>query len=413
MKSFRFKPEDLVLGSALRRAAPRLSAEVRYDPLRAAAMNDLVFGEIVKVPSPALGRTRPNWLERLYLHGDGIKLANERMPLAPCIGVIGNRYAPPYLIGGFTHPITGASNGEIRGGSVADGLFGINAIGYVDHAAFPDQRASIKIHGVLVDGLGRSINLSRFREALDAGTAPYPSHTCLIVVAGHSTDAGKTTCAWALATELRKQGLLVTMEKKTGTACCRDWLRCHSAPETGVLEKTGDEFSFAPDSFPARDFVDALGVVSDVTIETASFVAESVRYTKAFLSRWRPDFHIVELADSISHASNTALLRARYFQDHIDALVYACVPTHEAAAHLMAYVRSLGYRRTPVLLSGPLANEPRYDMARAEIRARLGIPVCRSAVEHDGRWIAEGGELAGEVLRHRRQRARRLRVEFK
>jgi hypothetical protein len=139
-------------------------------------------------------------------------------------------------------------------------------------------------------------------------------------------------------------------------------------------------------------------------------VAESVRYTEAFLSRARPDFHIIELADSISHASNAALLRTDYFRRRIDALVYACIPSAEAAAHCLAYVRSLGYLRTPLLFSGPLANEDRHAMAREEVRARLKARVCRSAVHQDSRWIAEGSELLRELLEQKNERAGRRQI---
>ena len=281
---------------------------------------------------------------------------------------------------------------------MVDSLFGVNAIGYVNHEADPEERARIKVHGVIVDELGRSINLYSIPRSLGRSVGPVPIPYLCDSVAGHSTNAGKTTCAWALASELRRRGFRVTVEKKTGTACCRDWLRCSVEPGADVLENEGDEFSFIPSSFPARDFVDALGVASDVSIETNTFVTESIRYTRAFLCRFRPDFHVIELADSISHTSNAALLRAKYFQDHVGALVYACVPTHEAAAHFLVYLRSLGYEGKRLLLSGPLANEPRYGMAKEEIQARLGVPVCRMAIKKNGRWVADGSQLVDDWL---------------
>jgi hypothetical protein len=325
-------------------------------------------------------------------------LKNERMQPGPCIGVVANRYAPPYLIGGLTNPVTGRPNGEIRGGSEVDGLFGVNAIGYVNHERDIGERVRIRVRGCLVDRRGRSVNLSWFRDRLPDPTESAMPQPHLIVVAGHSTDAGKTTCAWALVSELRIRGFAVTVEKKTGTASCRDWLRCYADPRTGALQGEGDEIVFAFDKFPARDFVDGVGVASDVSVGLRKFIPASIAYSRAFLGRARSDFHVIELADSLSHVTNVGILRTRFFRQRIKTLVYSGIPTQESAAHLLAYLRLLGYRQTRVLLSGPLANEERYGMAREEIAMRLGLRICRSATHEGGCWIPEGSELARAVL---------------
>jgi hypothetical protein len=398
MKSFRVDAAQVVLGSAVRRALPYVLAEseLRYDPARPALLNDLVFGEIVPAATDA-EPSKKNFLERLYPHADAVRLKHEAMPAGPCVAVVGNRYAPPYLIGGLTNPITGEVNGEIRGGTVAVSLFGVNAIGFVNREDAPEARAHIKIRGVVVDRRGQSLSLRRFRDVLgDSGRSSHPDPH-LVVVAGHSTDAGKTTCAWSLVRELQAQSFAVTVEKKTGTACCRDWLRCFADPRIGALEHEGDEIIFAPDRFPARDFVDGVGVASDVSDRPGPFVAASVRYTGAFLAQYHPDFHVVELADGISHVSNARLLRSAYFRRHARTFVYASVPTHEAVAHFCAYLHALGYDGAQILLSGPLANEPRYETAREEITVRLGLRLCRSAVYEAGRWVPTGEELADAV----------------
>lgn len=399
MDSFRFDPDQIVVGSVLRRVLPRLlsTGALRYDLHRPAALNDLVFGEITRVPSCTFAQLKYNFLERLYPHADGVKVQCERPRPGPCLGVVGNRYAPPYLIGGLSHPITGQINGEVRGGALVDGLFGVNAIGFVNHEADPEERVRISVRGVLVDERGRSLNLSAFREPLpdvpDASPAP-----SIIVVGGSATDAGKTTCAWALVHGLRSRGFSVTVEKKTGTSCCRDWLRCHADPDAHLLERDGDAVCFRPDEFPARDFVDGLGVASDVSAPATPFATASVRYTRAFMARARPDFHVIELADNLAHVSNVALLRSRYFRQRTGVLIYSGLTTPEAAAHFVAYVRALGYGRTPALLSGPLANEERYRMAVEEITTRLGLPVCRSATRRGDRFIPDGRELGDAVL---------------
>lgn len=400
MKSFRLDPGDIVLGSVLRRAMPSLLSErgLRYDPDRSAVLNDLVFGEILGAGRRSFEPLTKNFLERLYPAGNAVRLRNEPRVSAPCVAVVGNRYAPPQLIGGLTNPLTGLSNGEIKGGAVVDSLFGVNAIGYVNHEAEPQERVRIKIHGVIVDDGGQSLNARTFRERFsdrpkEPGLEPH-----LIIVCGYSTDTGKTTCAWALVSELQKRGFAVTMEKKTGTACCRDWLRCYADPRVGALEHMGDELLFDPDRFPARDFVDGVGVASDVSIDAPQFVPASIRYTRGLLGHYRPDFHVIELADSISHMSNSHLLRSEYFRRRLRTLVYVSTPTHEAVSHFRAYLRALGYHQVQVLLSGPLANEAQYTMARDEIRARLGLPIRRSAIPEAGRWIPDGSELADAVL---------------
>jgi hypothetical protein len=175
-------------------------------------------------------------------------------------------------------------------------------------------------------------------------------------------------------------------------------LRCFSDPAVCVLEKENDEASLNFEHFPARDFVDALGVASDVSVDPARFVSQSVDYTRAFLARFQPDYHVIELADSIAHVVNAMLLRSKYFREQAMTLVYSGLPTYEAAAHLRAYVSTLGHAQTPLLLSGPLANENRFDMARDEITERLGLPICRSAIAKDTRWVPAGSELANAVL---------------
>ncbi len=320
-----------------------------------------------------------------------------------CVAVVGNRYAPPDVVGGLTNPLTGRPNGQITGGAVVDSLYGVNAIGFVNHHASPEDRVRIRVHGVMVDGRGRALNLSAFRERLSGDTAASGPEPHLIAVAGHSRDAGKTTSAWALVSELQKRGFTVTVEKKTGTACCGDWLRCYADPRVGAMQRYGDEIVFHPDRFPARDFVDAVGVASDVSVDVGTLVRTSVPYTRGFLARHRSDFHVIELADSIAHVSNVGLLRSAYFRRRLRTLIYVSSPTHEAVDHFRAYLRGLGYRRLQVLLSGPLANEARYEMAREEIAARQDLPICRSAVQDGERWIPDGSQLASAVLEESRR----------
>src|SRR3970040_2669458 len=148
MKSFTFDPGTIVVGSALRRAVGHLLAEreLRFEPRCSAKLNDLIFGEIIQAPTRPFAKLKYNFLERLYACDGAVRLKNELLQPGPCVGVVGNRYAPPYLIGGLTNPITGQLNGEIQGGAIVDGLFGVNAIGFVNREADPAERVRIQVH---------------------------------------------------------------------------------------------------------------------------------------------------------------------------------------------------------------------------------------------------------------------------
>ncbi len=407
-------PHQVIYGSALRRAWRLVDAGLlHYDPDREAGLNDLVFGELLPPPAGTLWTT--NWLERAWPAGPSVAEI-EMAPLSsgPCIGVVGNRYAAPWLIGGLFHPITGLRNGVIRGGVEVDSLFGVNCLGFFNSG--PEPRARVKVLGTLVDETGRSLSLLDFREPWTRGRdlppaaplfAPGPeddrSRQCRqIVVAGHATDSGKTTCARALIRALRRRGFRVTVEKKTGTACCRDWLSCLLDRRLDPPAQPGVppfRTTLELDGPDGRDFVDALGVASDVSLPPSRFARESAAYTVHHLRRLESDFHVVELADGISHVSNLALLSQPAFAGRIAALVYCSLPSPEAVSHFLSFSSHLGLPRgTPVLLSGPLANEGRFELARLEVQQRWHVAALPSADMVDGSWEPTGESLAAALL---------------
>jgi hypothetical protein len=394
---------DVVVGSALRRVGPILWSGESFvcDPKRPARLNDLVFGEILEVPEAGRVDTA-NWIERIHPGESPAKLAISPEPLRKgvFVGVIGNRYAPPYLIGGLQDPVTRQSNGEIRGGSIAEGLFAANCVGFVNLAAGDFPRARVRIEGVLIDRRRRPFNLRDFREPLERAHSSFSGDSKRVLVAGYSSDAGKTVTARALVRELTSRGFRVTFEKKSGTACCRDWLSCF--PESG-LESPANDSSVAREiniqAFPARDFVDGLGVASDVSVAITTFVRESVLYTDSFVARRSPDFHVMELADNIAHGPNWALLRDPAFASRLSAIVYCPLPRIESVIHFLSFLRStLGLRDLPVVLSGPLANEARFEIVRREARARCRVPIARSARLLEMGWESEGEDLAEALL---------------
>lgn len=402
---FTFDPQAMVTGTVLRRALPYLLENRRllFDPDREGALNDLVLGDIVEVPAHGtMGGNPVNWLERLHWTGDGrnFEIRREALQPGPFIGVLGNRYATPRMIGGLTHPLTGASNGIATGGSLMDSLFGVNCIGFLNQTCEPDSRVRVRLRGVLVRPDGQALNLRDFR--VPVSNAPVPPEVPIIAVCGWATNAGKTTCVRSLVTGLAGKGFRVTAEKKSGTACCRDWLEyfsdCRDVPgrtKCGWPPTTLIDF----DLFPARDFVDALGVASDVSLELSAFVEESIAFTDAFVTAGQPDFHVIELADGIAHRTNLALLSEPRFADRISALVYCPVPVPDAIAHFRAFVASSpALSGLPLILSGPVANEEQYEMVCLEVEERFGLNCVRSAVETADGWVAQGKELAEAIL---------------
>ncbi|GAB4220131.1 MAG: hypothetical protein Kow001_00610 [Acidobacteriota bacterium] len=413
-------PDQVIYGSALRWAWTLVEAGVLYyDPDRDAGLNDLVFAEFLPVPS-GLDPSLKNWLERSRPRGPALaEIELSRLQEGPCVGVVGNRYAPPYLWGGLFHPVTGAANGVVRGGVEVDSLFGVNCLGFINDG--PDVRPRVRVLGTLADKAGRSLSLRDFREswtpepgrnrhrlpgsassAQSAVRSAAPPGECrLIVVAGHSTEAGKTTCARALVRGLRARGFPVTVEKKTGTACCRDWLSCllDRTLESPLDPAAPLRLSLDLERTGGSDFVDALGVASDVSMPARRFARESAAYTARKLNAGASAFHVVELADGISHTTNQALLVEPAFRRRIDALVYCPLPSPEATAHFLVHVARLGLSPgTPVLLSGPLANESCHRLARLEVEHRWRIPVVPSATLTDAGWEPMGDGLAAALL---------------
>jgi hypothetical protein len=407
-------PREMIIGSALRRVGPVLwnGAAIECDPNRTARLNDLVIGEIIEAPNTyEVGA--PNWIERLYpgeLPGR-VTIACEPLRKSTFIGAIGNRYAPPYLLGGLQDPVTRRPNGEIRGGSIADGLFGANCVGFVNLASSEFPGARVRVEGVLIDRRRRPFNLRDFREPLELPQTNCAGDSKRVLVAGYSSDAGKTVTARALVRELTSRGLRVTFEKKSGTACCRDWLSCF--PESG-LESPEDGSSPAREidirEFPARDFVDGLGVVSDVSIAIRTFARESGVYTESFVAQRSPDFHVMELADNIAHGPNWALLRDPGFASRLSAVIYCPLPRIESVLHFLSFLRStLGLRDLPVVLSGPLANEGRFEIVRREVQARCRVPIAPSARLCTSGWESEGKDLAEALLEAMTARGRPVR----
>lgn len=396
-------PDKVIVGSALRRARHLLfDSTIKYQSEIPLALNHIVAGEIIKAPPVSEQDTGLNWIERIYPGSKDrlVCLKNEFLKEGPFIGVLGNRYAPPYLIGGLTHPIDGYPH-RLRGEEPISSLFGVNCIGWFDQGPKKEHRTILRILGTLIDEQG-PVSLRHFREKVkgrEMVSASQTARVSLVLIGGYSTNAGKSTCARALSASLRKRGFRVSIEKKSGTACCRDWISCLGKDQVQNVGSIEPGFEFDPDQSYGRDFVDGLGIASDVSLDSESFTLESTSYTGRLLHNWRPDFHIVELADGLCHQRNWSLLQNPEFKQWISCIIYSPHPSFEAAAQSLSFFRNELKIQQPVLFSGPIANEENYTIAQEEILFRLKTPICPSALFKDQQWVPDGEALADHVCR--------------
>ncbi|GAB4252624.1 MAG: hypothetical protein Kow00109_28250 [Acidobacteriota bacterium] len=410
IKIVRVDERELHVSAALRNAAEVLRELplVRYDPEREGRLNEVVFGEILEpiCAHPAAGEL--SMLETIQPKDPSFSGDLEVHYCAParpgfCLGILGNRYATPYVLGGLEHPVSGKPNGVVRGGTVVDSLFGVNCLGFVNAGIPPEERVQVRIHGVLVDGEGRPVNLRRYRRRPAEAARRCGRRTRQVVVGGYATDAGKTTCARALFQGLQTLGLTVTLEKKTGTACCKDWLSCLYDRDLDPREPGASQAFTVPlprEPRQAFDFVDTLGIASDVSLPTATFVEEASAFTAAYLAGRPADVHIVELADGFAHTRNQALLADSLFQGLTDLLIYNPLPYPDAVGHFFTFLERIGWpAHKPVLLSGPLANEPRHAMVLDEVVHRYQAKVVPCARREGDRWRPWPDPIAHAVAR--------------
>lgn len=367
---------DLIICSVLRRMLHVFDAKhLTYDTDRAARCNDLVLAEIKYTPERPLDNSE-YYMERIF-HGKKGLIFKAEEPRPGLIAVaVGNRYAPKSLIGGLYNPITGRVNGEIRGGSDVYDLGTYNLVGFINHIIEPRQRGRMKVLGTLLDRKGKPFNTEDFRVRWK--DAAVPRHGLGVLVCGSAMDSGKTSCCTALAKGLRSRGLRVTFEKKTGTGSFRDGLRtCLEDHDMSDMTGPGIEVDYT--NLSASDFVESAGRVSDVSGPLDQFVYNSLLFTPGFLADRKPDLHIVELADNLSHLSNLALLQHERFRDLFQAIIYVPVPSFDTVHHFLHFLRKeLHWHDIPVAFSGPIANESQWVVLREEITERLGLPCLPS-----------------------------------
>lgn len=381
IKRIEISPADLMVGSALRHLLPRLhEGRLRYDPDRVLHENDVLLGEVCGVPARRFDAALFVGLESVAPCAEGLEFAAGDVREGLVAITVGNRYAPRVLLGGVRHPVTGALQEPLRGGSVTSDLIAMNIAGPVHAVAEPHDRCRIRVLGALVDEHDRTRRLPRMPVELDGAGW---DGAVGVLVTGHAMEAGKTTFCMGLVDAARRQGLRCTYEKKTGSACARDLLRVATG-DFDVLSAPGCRVRVDYESLGVRDFVDAAGAASDVSLPPEEFVPRSMAFSRAWLSQARSDLHVVELADNLSHRTNLALLQQPAFRRMFQHLVYVPAPSYDAVDHAWHYVRGgLGWNDVRIWMAGALATDPAAGCLREEIEHRLGVACL--AVPRSGR----------------------------
>ncbi len=381
-KTIRVEPDVLRIPSSLRHH-PELfdSTVLEYDSEISACCNDVLVAELTE-QTPIVS-AREEGLERITSEGeDRLLFRFEAVRPGLIVIPVGNRYAPRAVTGGLENPITGQSNGEIRGGTTVCNLTSFTIAGFVNYNVSGRPVARMKVLGVLLDREGRPVNLA---SDVPITVASGPGSCLGILVCGSSMESGKTTFCIALAKALRQRGLQVTYEKKTGTACYCDPLRVH----LGSLSSYGDlgqKVVVESERLPVADFLDATGAVSDMSLEPSLFVERSMNFTWDFVARHRSEVHIVEFADNFSHRSSLALLKNPSMRAFFRRLFYVPEPSFDAVHHFLHFLQDrIRWTEVSVGLVGPFANDLSFESLRAEVRERLSVPVvpARGLMESD------------------------------
>lgn len=155
--------------------------------------------------------------------------------------------------------------------------------------------------GLLADGTGTRLNLSRF--ALPAG-ADGIGKVPVVAVVGTSMDSGKTTSAAALIRGLTRAGLRVGAAKVTGTGASGDLMLFRDSGTVAEL-----------------DFVDAgFATTFRVDVEAVQRIVASLRDE---LVRRGAEVIVVEVADGIYQAETAALLRSESFRGQVRSVLFA------------------------------------------------------------------------------------------
>jgi len=156
----------------------------------------------------------------------------------------------------------------------------------------------------------------------------------LIIIAGSSSECGKTTIASHLTRGLVNQNFKVAAAKLTGAGSMRDKLK---------LIDSG--------AFPVYDFVDS-GLVS--TPDSSSILTHAKYILNKIMEESEPDLIIIELAGSILVEANKAILSNKEIIKKIKGIIF--VANDEIGAIGGVFILRNKYNITPLCVSGKVSD---------------------------------------------------------
>lgn len=282
--------------------------------------------------------------------------------------VFGNRYAPDQfeaIVPDCLEPCR-----LVAAGGVAARL--------LNHHARMKRATRITPLGLLGDAESNPINLSAFGLAQPANINPEP---LVVVVAGTSMNAGKTTACASLVKGFVRHGLRVAAAKITGTGAGSDY--------RSLVDAGAD---------PVFDFVDA-GYVSTYRVGRQDLL-HIVKTIGGHLAATNPDIIVLEVADGLLQRETSRLFQIPEFTNWVDGVVFAA----NDALGAQAGVAWLGARQLPVIaVTGVLTASP---LAIREAEAVTGLPVFNTMALAKTAVAA----LIHRCLRSRRRQQQRAEV---
>jgi len=246
----------------------------------------------------------------------------------------GNRYAPDQFEAEI--PDSLAPCHMVAAGGIASKALSSN-----DKARRPTEITPI---GLIVDRSGKPINLASYAlPAVNARELPP-----IVIVAGTSMNAGKTTTATSLIHGLVRAGFRVGAAKLTGTGAGGDFWSMTDAGAHKVLDFT--------DAGHASTYLCAPQEIEAITHKLfAQLAADDC------------DVIVAEIADGIFQRETVSLLKADFFRSLIQAIIFATVDA-AGARDGANWLAGLGYNLLGI--SGMLTRSP---LARRETEEATGL----------------------------------------
>jgi hypothetical protein len=229
--------------------------------------------------------------------------------------------------------------------------------------------------GLLANANGQPIHLSQtaLPRAPRASVAP-----SVVVVAGTSMNAGKTTTAASLIRGLSRAGLRVGATKVTGTGSGGDLWSMWDAGASPVYDFTDMGHATTCNVAPAELETITRGLIDHLAAAGVEVV-------------------VMEIADGVLQAQTAALLASRTISQMADAIVFAAGEAL-GAAHGVDWLRSRGL---PVIaISGLVSASPLSAREAAQV---TGLPILTTQQLSDGAFapkliLRDGGLAAAQAV---------------